>query len=180
MNKLVDRSWVVCPGIKGYSVYKDSIGYYLKRVVVNNCLPNSVRDHKCTVMYQQHSTSQSPICSECMSLKWQLTRRKREHDDLTPSQRAQRQSSSSKVPFDMLSPVSQKVRVKSMGKAIKNLQCKTEYYSGKIERLSPNEVQNEEIRELVNAIISSDNGRQKIAEIHVYAEANCAENGNQP
>lgn len=115
-----------------------------------------------------------------MSLKWQLTRRKREHDDLTPSQRAQRQSSSSKVPFDMLSPVSQKVRVKSMGKAIKNLQCKTEYYSGKIERLSPNEVQNEEIRELVNAIISSDNGRQKIAEIHVYAEANCAENGNQP
>lgn len=86
LNKLMDRSWVVCPGIKGYSVYKDSIGYNLKRVVVNNCLPDSVHDHECTVMYQQRSTSQSPICSECMSLKWQLTRRKREHDDLTPSQ----------------------------------------------------------------------------------------------
>ena len=175
LNKLADCSWAVCPGIKDYSVYKDSIGYNLKRVAVNNCLPDSVRDHECTVMYQQRSTSRSPICGKCTSLKWHLTRRKREHDDLTPSQRAKRQSSSSKVPFDTLSPVSQKARVDSMRKTIKNLQSKTDYYSGKIERLSANEVQNEEIGKLVNAIVSSDNGCQKLDEI--YAEANCVKNG---
>ena len=185
LNQLSDHSLVVCPGIKGYSEYKDSIGYDLKRVVVNRCPPDSVRDQGCTVLHQQHSTSHSVVCGKCVSLKWQLARRKREHEDLTPSKRAKRQSYDSKVPFELLSPISQKTRINSMRKAIKNLQCKTEYYSEKIERLLANEEQNKEIGELVNgelvngelvnAIVCSENGISKLKEI--YTEANCLHNG---
>ena len=119
LNKLSDCTWVVCLGIKGYSVYHTSIGYHLNRVVLKKCIPDTARDHECAIMYQQQSRRCSPVCSKCMSLKWQLARRKREHDDLTLSERATRQSTSSNVPFDILSPVSKKARVESMRKSIK-------------------------------------------------------------
>ena len=170
LNKLADCAWVVCLGIKGYSVYHTSIGYHLNRVVPKKCIPDTARDHECAIMYQQQSRRCSPVCSKCMSLKWQLARRKREHDDLTPSERATRQSTSSKVPFDILSPVSKKARVESMRKSIKNLQVKADYYSMRIERLSMNEEQNKEIGDLVQAIVNSDNGRQRLSEIYVKAD----------
>ena len=57
-----------------------------------------------------------------------------------------------------------------MRKTIHQLQSKVEYYSEKIERLSTNEVQNKEIGELVNSIISTPHGRQQHCEILTEAE----------
>uniref|UniRef100_A0A1X7UZT1 Uncharacterized protein n=1 Tax=Amphimedon queenslandica TaxID=400682 RepID=A0A1X7UZT1_AMPQE len=104
LNKLADCSWIVCPGIKGYSVYKDSIGFHLKSVIINNYPPDSVRHQKCNIMYHQLSAKSSSVCSDCLTLKWQLTTRKREHDDITSFERTECQSSCSRVPFDLLSP----------------------------------------------------------------------------
>ena len=76
-----------------------------------------VRDVECTVLYEINSTQRkSLICPKCNSLKWQLSRRKREHDKLTPSQRMKRQASSSHVPFDVLSPCGKKARFKTWEK----------------------------------------------------------------
>ena len=105
LDKLADPYMAVCSGVQDYSVFKASIGYDMSRVVLVSCPPDSVRDIECTVMYENKSNRRkSLICPKCNSLKWQLSRRKREHDKLTPSQRLKRQSSSSHVPFDVLSP----------------------------------------------------------------------------
>ena len=170
LDKLADRGLIVCPGIKGYSTYKTSIGYDLKRAVTNNCPPNSARDSECTIIYDQPSTRKSPLCAKCVSLKWQLSKRKKEHDELTSTERLHRQSSSSKVAFDVLSPSSKRARFDNMRKTIHQLQSKVEYYSEKIERLSTNEVQNKEIGELVSSIISTPHGRQQLCEILTEAE----------
>lgn len=162
LQKLADKSWLVCPGVQRYSDYKDRIGYDLKRVIVNHCPPNSVRDQECTILYQQRSCRQrSTLCSKCLSLKWQLSRRKREHEELTPADRASRQSSSSHVPIKLLSPMSQEARISNIRKAKKKLQDKAEYYLERIERLSANEGQNKEIGDLVTAIVGSETGLRK-------------------
>lgn len=170
LDKLANPSLSVCPGIKGYSIYKTSIGYDLKRAVTNNCPPNSVRDCECTIMYDQPSTRKSLLCAKCVSLKWQLAKRKREHDALTTPERRHRQSSGSKVAFDVLSPSSKRARFDNMRKTIHQLQSKVEYYSEKIERLSTNEVQNKEIGELVSSIIATPQGCQQLREILIEAE----------
>ena len=51
LDKLANRGLTVCLGIKGYSTYKTSIGYDLKRAVTNNCPPNSARDCECTIIF---------------------------------------------------------------------------------------------------------------------------------
>lgn len=110
LDKLANRGLTVCPGIKGYSTYKTrtSIGYDLKRAVTNNCPPNSARNRECTIIYDQPSTRKSPLCAKCVSLKWQLSKRKKEHDELTIS----------KVAFDVLSPSSKRARFDNMRKTI--------------------------------------------------------------
>ena len=163
LNKLADQTWIVCPGVNSYSVYKASIGYDLNRVVMVNFPPNSARDSECTVLYQ--CTSNKKRCSKCCSLKWQLSRRKREHDKITPCQRACRQSSSSKVPFHVSSPRSKKAKYDNMRMTIRKLQSRAEYYSDKIVRLLTGDVQNKEIGELVNVIATSSCGCQKLREI---------------
>ncbi len=52
-----------------------------------------------------------------------------------------------------------------MRKTIKSLQFKAEYYSKKVERLSTNEVQNEEIGKLVDLIANSEDGRHQLTQI---------------
>ena len=170
LDKLANHTLTVCPGIKGYTSYKTTIGYDLKRVVTNNCPPNSARDSECTIMYDQPSTKKSALCAKCISLKWQLTKRKKEHDELTTPERLRRRSSSSKVAFDVLSPSSKRARFQNMSKTIHQLQSKVEYYSEKIERLSTNEVQNKEIGELVSSIVSTPNGCQQLRDILTEAE----------
>ena len=170
LDRLANRTWTVCPGIKGYSAYKTSIGYDLKRAVTDNCPPNSARDCECTIVYDQLSTRKSLLCSSCISLKWQLTKRKKEHDEMTTTERLRRQSSGSKVAFDVLSPSSKRARLDNMRKTIHQLQSKVEYYSEKIERLSTNEVQNKEIGELVSSIVSTPHGHQQLCEILTEAE----------
>ena len=171
INKLADISWEVCPGIGSYSTYSGSIGYNLKRVVKVNCfLPDSVRDHECPVLYQRSPMKKSPICDKCTSLKWDLTKRKRTHDEMTQSQRIKRQCTNSNVPFNVLSPTSQKARVNNMRKTIKNMQSKVEYCSKRIERLSANEDQNTEVGQLIDAVVSNDEGCRMLDEIYSEAE----------
>ena len=170
LDKLADDSWTACPGIQGYTTYKESIGFDLDRVMIRNSLPDSACDKECMILFQRSPTNKSPMCAKCSSLKWLLAKRKRTHDGWTPSQRAQRQSSSSHVPFDGLSPTSKKARFESMSKTIKSLQFKAKYYSAKVERLSTNEFQNEEIGKLVDSIINSEDGCRQLNEIFSEAD----------
>ena len=73
--------------------------------------------------------------------------------------------------LDVLNPGSKHARFDNMTKAIHQLQSKVEYYSEKIERLSTNEVQNEEIGELVKSIITTPHGPQQLSDILTEAEA---------
>lgn len=82
------------------------------------------------------------------------------------SKRVKRQSSSS---FNVLSPNSQQARVENMRKTIRALQLKSDDYSKRIERLVANDVQNMEIEKLVDTIINSQDGQQRLAE--VFSEA---------
>ncbi len=34
LGQLVDESWIACPGIRGYSAFKQSIGFDIKRAVI--------------------------------------------------------------------------------------------------------------------------------------------------
>uniref|UniRef100_A0A1X7UN32 Uncharacterized protein n=1 Tax=Amphimedon queenslandica TaxID=400682 RepID=A0A1X7UN32_AMPQE len=111
-----------CPGINGYSAFKLSIGVDLDRVITEYCPPNSVRDCSCTIFHKQQPKYKSLVCDNCTSLKWLLTKRKKEHDEMPVSQRQKRQSSSSSIPFEVLSPHSQQARVENMRKTIKTLQ----------------------------------------------------------
>ena len=131
LQQLLNEVWVTCPGINGYSAFKLSIGVDLDRVVTEYCPPNSVRDSSCIIFYKQQPKSKSLVCSNCTSLKWLLTKRKKEHDEMPVSQRQKRQSSSSSVPFKVLSPHSQQARVENMRKTIKTLQLRSDYYSKK-------------------------------------------------
>ena len=103
----------VVTGNRGYSAYRESIGFDIKRVVTGNCPSDSVRDRECTILYKQQSTTKSLICTKCTSLKWLLTKRKKEHDGMPASQQIKRQSSSSNAPFNVLSPSSQQARVET-------------------------------------------------------------------
>ncbi len=102
LGKLAEPCMVVCTGIQNYSILKASIGYDLSRVVLVSCPPHdSVRDYNCPVLYEKKSSRRKlSTCSKCNSLKWQLSRPKCEHEQLTPAERKVRQSSSSSVPFD--------------------------------------------------------------------------------
>ena len=158
LSQLVDESLVACPGIKGYSAFKESIGFDISRVVVDNCPPDSARDRECTILYKRQTTSKSVNCTNCAALNWQLTKRRKEHDGMPASKRVKRQSSSSSVPFNVLSPNSQQARVGNMRRTIKTLQLKSDYYSKRVERLVANDIQNMEIGTLVDTIVSSQDG----------------------
>lgn len=145
LDKLADPNIVVCSGIQEYSTFKGRIGYDMKRVFHVNFPPDSVHDIDCSVIFEDKATQRKTTCSKCMSLKWELARRKREHDNLTQSQVKEQQSSSSHVPYDALSPCSKKARFENMRDTIHRLKSKVEYFSRKIERLSTCDKQNNEI-----------------------------------
>ena len=73
--------------------------YDLKRVVMSEWPPDTARDYECTVFYEK-TTQKTPLCKKCVSLKWHLSARKMEHDQLTDEHRRQRQQSSSTIPID--------------------------------------------------------------------------------
>lgn len=99
LDKLLDELWIACPGIDGYSVFRDSIGFDLKRVKTDSCPPDSARSDECPVLFNRQTKSKSLSCDKCLSLKWLLTRRKKEHDAMSAGRRTQRQSTSSCLPF---------------------------------------------------------------------------------
>ena len=144
-------------------------------MVTGNCPPDSVQDSECTILYKQQSTTKSLICTKCTSLKWLLTKRKKEHDGMPASQQMKRQSSSSNAPFNVLSPGSQQARVENMRKTIRTLQLRSDYYSKRTERLATNDVQNMEIGKLVDTIVNSQDGQQRLAE--VFSDADHANKG---
>ena len=57
-----------------------------------------------------------------------------------------------------------------MRKTIKHLQFKAEYYLRKVEQLSADEVQNEEIGKLVDSIVDSQDGHRQLVEIFTEAD----------
>ena len=176
LDKMIDPHVAVCSGIQNYSVYHCSIGFDMSRVTMGSCPPDSVRDVECTITYESKSTRRSSlICPKCTSLKWQLARRKREHDKLTPSQRIKRQASSSHVPFDVLSPSSKKARFTNMGKTIHSLQSSVIYFSEKVNRLSISDKQNNEIGQLISSIRTSPHGTDSLHKI--FAEADKVQHG---
>ena len=144
-----------CPGIKPYSAYKNGIGYDLKRVVMSKWPPDTARDYECTVFYEKSSTRKTQLCKKCVSLKWCLSARKMEHDQLIDEHSWQRQQAKSTVPFDILSPGSKKARLSSMRQGIANLWSQAKCNAENIELTSMNDKQNYEIVELVKSINSS-------------------------
>ncbi len=56
--------WVVCRGVKGYSTYKSSIGYDMRRVAVSCWPPDTARDSECSIFYEKHSTQKTQMCAE--------------------------------------------------------------------------------------------------------------------
>lgn len=170
LNKLADQSWTVCPGIPEYSAFQVSIGYDCKQVVVMNMPPDSAA---CPMFYLKSGgkSRETDSCQKCTSLKWYLQKRKRARDDITPDVKEQWQSCHSKVRFDYLSPTSKRLRLKNMSLSIRKLQARAEYYKEVVERSSISDVQNEEIGELVDAVIASSECRKKLDEIYSEAEA---------
>lgn len=173
----------VCKGIHDYSSYQvNTESESSRRVVIAHCPPNSCRDIHCPIMYEktEEKTKSSKrksgevgvcsCCSHCQSLKWQLTRRKRQHDALTPAQKMMQQSSNSKVPFDALSPCSKKARMQNMSSTIHNLRVKLEYNCGKSDRLSATTSQNNDIGQLVNCILDSSDGKECLKAIFEEAD----------
>ena len=167
IERLCNEKWIVSPGIKPYSTYKKSIGYDLKRVVMSEWPPDTARDYECTVFYEKSTTQKTPLCKKCVSLKWRLSARKMEHDQLTDEHRRQRQQSSSTVPFDFLSPES---KLSNMRREIANLRSQAKCSAEKIERTSMNDKQNDEVSELVNSIDSSDHGQSALQSIFQEAD----------
>ena len=60
-----------------------------------------------------------------------------------------------------------------MRATIHNLHSKVEYFSKRIDRLSANDVQNNEIGHLVNSICDSSDGNKKLNEIFAEADSVC-------
>lgn len=171
MEKLIDQKWVVCPGVKTYSSFKASIGYDMKRVTMCSWPPDTARDCECTVLFEKGPTQKSTLCKKCTSLKWRLSARKREHDQISDEHRLKRQQSSSTVPFSVLSPESKKARVSNMRREITTLRAHVNYAAQKIERIAVNENQSEELYDLIQSINSCDTGQQALQSIFQEAES---------
>lgn len=170
LGKLGDVEWVVCPGVKGYSTYKSCIGYDLSRVKPGCWPPDTARDSECGIFYRRKRTRKTAMCDKCTLLKWRLAARKREHDQISPGHRMQRQQASSTTQFDILSPASKRARLENMRKEITRLRGMVQRSSEKTERLSLNDGQNDEMSELVKAIQSSPHGQQALQTIYREAE----------
>ena len=132
-----------------------------------------MRDINCPIIYVERSKRKirESQCSPCRSLKWQLTRCKRECEAVTPAQKREQQSSSSKVPFDVLIPRSKKARLENMSTTIHHLRGKVNYYSAKIECLSTTTSQNNDIGQLVNHITDSPDGCEKLKVVFKEADS---------
>lgn len=175
LEKLANTALVACPGIEQYSTYKLSIGFDLKRVQVVRIPSDSARDQECTYFFDSSPNSRSSVCSKCCSLKRHLTRRKKEHDEMSPTTRSQRQSSSSHSQFSYLSPSSKRARLENMRKTARSLKFAANYYSLKVEKTSINEIQNQEVGQLIDSIVISEEGQRHLQQI--ISEANDVTSG---
>ena len=177
IEKLASERWVVCPGVKGYSTYKNSIGYDLKRVATSSWPPDTARDCECPVLYEKSSTKKSTLCSKCTSLKWRLAGRKREHEQYTSEHRLRSQASST-VPFDILSPESKKARLTNMRCEISTLRAKTRSNARMIDRIAVSDEQNDELFELIQSIKKSEDGQRELQSIFQEADSAGAGKGD--
>ena len=166
LKKINDRSLLACPGINNYLDYKNSIGFDVNRVVICKFPP---RDTDCATIYKGKKSFKTLFCSKCQSLKWMLCRRKKEHDDISPTHRMKRQSTSSNCPFDFLSPMSKKARYENTSKTNTILRSKLYGLQKKIERITTVDVQNNEIGELVSLIAKTD--QKELCSVYSEAES---------
>ena len=100
------------------------------------------------------------MCHSCQSLKYYLTSRKRRYDALSEEDLSQRQSSSSTVPIDYLSPVSRTKHVHNMRRTISQLQRKLHSINQVTVELR--DEQNDEMMQLVKGITESENGQTEL------------------
>ena len=99
--------------------------------------------NKCHYIYIKEKKSfKTLLGSKCQSLKWMLCWRKKEHDDISPTHRMKRQSTSSNCPFDFLSPMSKKARYENTSKTNTILRSKIYGLQKIIERITTVDVQN--------------------------------------
>ena len=144
-------------------------------MVTSSWPPNTARDYECTVFYEKSSTQKTALCKKCTSLKWRLSARKMEHNQLTNEHR---QQASSTVPFDFLSPESKKARLSNMRREIVTLRTQAKSSAEKIERISMNDKQNDEITELIKSIDNSDDGQSALQSIFKEADEDGAGKGD--
>ena len=175
LSKLDNRAYVVCPTICGYSDYRSSIGYDLKRACLKQWPFDCVADKDCKRWYKKSPKKICDLCDSCTKLKWQLNARKRERQLMTEDTRLQRQQASSHAPLEFLCPASKKACICNMQKTIKKLHSQM-LNSLKEERLSLHEEQNEEMAELVETIHQSRTGQEELQKI--YSEADASEDGS--
>ena len=168
LERMNNRHWVVCPGIKDYSMYKTTIGYDLKRAKPCYWPANSVRDVECCMWYNKNPIKKLDLCEKCTKFKWQLVARSKTHAATSPGHKRQRQKESSRYPFDRLSPASKKAKVENLQKVVTcGRKCKI---AKMIDRTPVNEVQNDEIANLVNSIHDSEEGQHELERIFNEAD----------
>ena len=105
------------------------------------------------------------------SLKWHLSAQKRAYDHISDEHRLKRQQPSSRVPFSSLTPESKKARVSNLQREISTFWAQANYNAQKIERMSVNENQTEELPELIRSINSFDTGKRILQSIFQETES---------
>ena len=159
-----ESEWTVCHGVSSFSSYNQ----YCTKDAVHMVLPHdSVRHIDCSRLFKSTS-NKSVACHSCQSLKYYLTSRKRRYDALSEEDLSQRQSSSSTVPIDYLSPVSRTKRVHNMRRTISQLQRKLHSINQVTVELR--DEQNDEMMQLVKGITESENGQTELKKIYEEAD----------
>ena len=167
-QRLVKESqWFVCHGVANASLYERCSS---KDAVHMRLPPDSVRHKDCERMFHPTSTKSS-MCQPCVSLQYYLTSHKRKLEELSESDQIQRQSTSSTLPIEYLSPVSKMKRIKNMRRKIENLSDRLRLNSQQPVNIC--DEQNDELMQLVKNI--SDVGTEELEKI--YAEADLVGEG---
>lgn len=159
-----DREWLVCCGNQELSSYNM---VYNEHVTHMTLPADSFRHTNCDRLFKADPFKNLPVCQSCSSLKYYLNSRKRAYKALSTPDQVKRQSVSSTVPFDYLSPFSKNRRLRNMRRKIKSL----------IERLKISQQlievkceQSEEIAKLVQAISKSKAGTSEFEKIYKEAD----------
>ena len=170
LEKIVnDSEWSVCNGVSNCSYY---CHYKIHDSVPMFFPTNSVRDKDCPKLFKPAS-NRSQSCHLCLSLQYYLSSRKQHYDLLSDKDRLKRQSASSTLPIDYLSPSSKYKRIDNMKIKIKALSQKIRFL--KEHALNISDEQSDELTHLVKAISESEVGNLELKKI--YDEANAIADG---